>query len=63
MDLWDIWHCFIAPKLMGIEGIDVFAHRIETMTALNTLSEVSQIGDDVLIDYRNHGGVIPCLPE
>lgn len=62
-DLWDIWHCFVAPKLLGKDGIDVFAGNTDALIALNAKSQAVSVGEDVLIEYRNQDGVIPCLPE
>jgi diaminohydroxyphosphoribosylaminopyrimidine deaminase/5-amino-6-(5-phosphoribosylamino)uracil reductase len=62
-DMWDIWHCFVAPKFLGKDGINVFAHSMETAIALNAEKETVSVGEDILIEYRNRSGVIPCLPE
>lgn len=62
-DMWDIWHCFVAPKLLGKDGIDIFAKNTESIIPLDAKPEVTCIGEDILIEYRNHGGVMPCSQE
>ncbi|HMM05593.1 MAG TPA: bifunctional diaminohydroxyphosphoribosylaminopyrimidine deaminase/5-amino-6-(5-phosphoribosylamino)uracil reductase RibD [Clostridiales bacterium] len=61
--MWDIWHCFVAPKLLGKDGIDVFSKSTETAIPLNAASQSVAVGEDLLIEYRNHSGVTSCLPE
>lgn len=62
-DLWDEYHCFIAPKLMGSEGISVFRGDLSDMLPLNAVSECEKCGEDIHVLYKNQNGVELCLRE
>lgn len=62
-DLWDEYHCFVAPKFIGKDGINVFDDEAMEMLTLNSTSECEKCGNDVHIIYRNCNGVRSCLPE
>ena len=62
-DLWDEYHCFIAPKLMGNGGISVFRGEPDDMLPLNAVSECEKCGEDIHVLYKNQNGVELCLRE
>ena len=62
-NLWDEYHCFIAPKYIGKDGINVFDEEYSEMLVLNSTSECEKCGDDIHITYRNKNGVRSCLQE
>ena len=62
-DLWDEYHCFIAPKLMGNGGISVFRGEPDDMLPLNVVSECEKCGEDIHVLYKNQNGVELCLRE
>ena len=62
-NLWDEYHCFIAPKYIGKDGINVFDEEYSEMLVLNSTSECEKCGDDIHITYRNKNGVKSCLQE
>lgn len=62
-NLWDEYHCFIAPKLMGSDGLSVFQGEMEEMLLLNSISECEKCGEDIHILYKNKNGVELCLQE
>lgn len=62
-NLWDEYHCFIAPKYIGKDGINVFDEEYSEMLVLNSVSECEKCGDDIHITYRNKNGVKSCLQE
>lgn len=62
-NLWDEYHCFIAPKLMGSDGLSVFQGEIEEMLLLHSISECEKCGDDIHVLYKNKSGVELCLQE
>lgn len=62
-DLWDEYHCFIAPKFMGKHGISVYADDSDDLTDLNCQVESELCGNDIHVIYRNKNGVESCLQE
>lgn len=62
-NLWDEYHCFIAPKLMGGDGISLFDAEIENMLPLNSISGCEKCGEDIHVLYKNKSGVELCLQE
>lgn len=62
-NLWDEYHCFIAPKFIGKDGLDVFDAVDIGMLTLNSTSVCEKCGDDIHIIFRNKNGVKPCLQE
>lgn len=62
-NLWDEYHCFIAPKFIGRDGINVFDGECEEMLSLNTSCQCEPCGEDIHIIYRNQKGEKPCLRE
>ena len=64
--LWDEYHCFIAPKFIGADGIGVFQKNMENNIepfVLNAEQSVEICGEDTHIIYKNRQGVELCLPE
>lgn len=62
-DLWDEYHCFIAPKFLGDDGISLFHGHLDTMVSLNSFSECEKCGEDIHVLYKNKNGVERCLQE
>ncbi len=65
-DLWDEYHCFIAPKFIGANGITVYRKSMENdddAVVLNAEQSVEICEDDIRIIYKNRQGVELCLPE
>lgn len=61
-DIWDLWHSFTAPKIIGADGVSLFSDILgEAYSELYSTS-IKNIGDDVLVDYRRKEGVNQCLP-
>lgn len=61
-DLWDLWHCFTAPKVIGADGISVFSDYLNKEYAKLENRGIKVIGDDVLINYDRKEGISQCLP-
>ena len=61
--LWDSYHCFIAPKFLGGDGISVFSGELPAMLNLDAEVETKVFGSDAVIEYRNRSEVKSCLPE
>lgn len=65
-DLWDEYHCFIAPKFLGKDGINVFDGECSEMLALRSTAQCTLCGEDIHIIYRNqndYNGEKPCSQE
>lgn len=62
-NLWDEYHCFIAPKFIGRDGINVFDGECGEMLSLNSSCQCEPCGEDIHIIYRNQNGEKPCLRE
>ena len=61
--VWDEYHCFVAPKFLGTDGINVFDRPLKETLALNVSVSSELCGEDLHITYKNHSGVESCLPE
>lgn len=61
-DIWDIWHSFTAPKIIGADGLGLYSETLNEVYCDMENAAVKRIGDDVLVDYRRKGGVDQCLP-
>ncbi|MEG0873889.1 MAG: bifunctional diaminohydroxyphosphoribosylaminopyrimidine deaminase/5-amino-6-(5-phosphoribosylamino)uracil reductase RibD [Clostridiales bacterium] len=61
-DIWDIWHSFTAPKIIGTGGISVYADSLNEAYTDMAGASLKRIGEDVLVDYRRKEGVNQCLP-
>lgn len=62
-DLWDEYHCFIAPKFLGKHGIPIYADDADDLVELNCQVESELCGNDIHVTYRNNNGVESCLQE
>ena len=60
-DLWDEYHCFIAPKFLGKNGVDLFAD--DSVLFPDVESKTELCGEDVHITYKNKNGVKLCSQE
>lgn len=62
-DIWDEYHCFIASKFIGNDGIPAFGGKQQEIITLNAASEVKLSASDAHLTYYNRKGVLQCLPE
>ena len=62
-NLWDEYHCFIAPKFIGSHGIPAFYGTRDTMLNLKANTDVMLSGEDTHVTYYNREGVVQCLQE
>lgn len=61
-DIWDLWHSFTAPKIIGADGISLYPQSLDKVYGDMEHAGVKHIGEDVLVEYRRKEGVNQCLP-
>lgn len=60
---WDRYYAFTAPKLIGKQGIPLFAHTPQTVLDNIIRDKAQMIDEDILVEYLRKDGFDRCLPE